>query len=38
MCMFEMSINLYVITAHSTMQPNLLGFVNVGDTEHVFEG
>jgi len=36
--MIEMSVNLYVITTHSTMQLNLLGFVNVGDTKHVFEG
>jgi hypothetical protein len=36
--MFEMSVDLYVIATHFTMQLNLLGFMNVGDTEHVFEG
>jgi hypothetical protein len=38
MSMFEMLIELYVIAAHSIMQPNLLGLVDVGDTEQVLKG
>jgi hypothetical protein len=36
--MFEMLIDLYVITTHSIVRPNLLGLVNAGDIEHVLKG
>jgi CO dehydrogenase nickel-insertion accessory protein CooC1 len=36
--MFEILVDLYVIVAHSMVQLNQLGLVNVGDTEHVLEG
>jgi hypothetical protein len=37
--MFEILVDdLYMIAAHSIVQPNLLGLVNASDTEHVFEG
>jgi hypothetical protein len=36
--MFEILVDdLYVITTHSIVQPNLLGLVNVSDTEHVLK-
>jgi len=38
MCMFEiLADDLYMIVAHSIVQPNLLGLVNASDIEHVFE-
>jgi hypothetical protein len=37
MCMFEISINFYMITTHSMLQHNLLGLMNAGDTKHVFK-
>jgi hypothetical protein len=32
--MFEILVDLYVFVAQSKLQPNLLGLVNVGDTQH----
>jgi hypothetical protein len=37
MCMFEISVDLYVIITHSIVQLNLLGLVNAGDTKHVLK-
>jgi len=37
MCMFEISIDLYMIITHSIVQPNLLGLMNAGDTKHVLK-
>jgi hypothetical protein len=38
MCMFEILVDLYVFITHSIVEHNLLGLVNVGDTQHVLEG
>jgi hypothetical protein len=35
--MFEILIDLYMITTHFIVQPNLLGLVNASDTKHVLK-